>query len=129
MNELNYLKFGRGRLRLCVAVIVLALFCIVLTEVGFAQSMGTIRGTAVDQGTGEPMIGANVVVQGTTFGAATDRDGNYVVNVPPGNYQVKSLRSKTIQALSCKDGLRMLRNMVTRQAISEETEPETGLTS
>ncbi len=40
---------------------------------------GKIRGTVVDESTGEPIIGANVVLQGTSRGAATDLDGFFVV--------------------------------------------------
>lgn len=36
----------------------------------------------VKDGTGEPVIGANVVVQGTTTGTVTDFDGNFVLDVP-----------------------------------------------
>lgn len=40
-----------------------------------------IKGVVTD-GTGEPVIGANVVVQGTTTGTITDFDGNFVLDVP-----------------------------------------------
>ena len=42
----------------------------------FAQT-GTIRGKITDKATGEPMIGASVVVKGTTIGASTNIDGVY----------------------------------------------------
>ena len=37
-----------------------------------------VTGVVVD-GTGEPVIGANVVVKGTTNGTITDFDGNYTI--------------------------------------------------
>ncbi|MGL4332676.1 MAG: SusC/RagA family TonB-linked outer membrane protein [Bacteroidales bacterium] len=40
-----------------------------------------IKGVVTD-GTGEPVIGANVVVQGTTTGTITDFDGNFTLDVP-----------------------------------------------
>ena len=40
----------------------------------FAQTK-TVTGTIVDE-FGEPIIGANVLVKGTTNGAVTDIDGN-----------------------------------------------------
>lgn len=46
-----------------------------------------IKGVVTD-GTGEPVIGANVVVQGTTTGTITDFDGNFVLDVP-NNAQLK----------------------------------------
>lgn len=41
----------------------------------------TITGKVFDV-TGEPIIGANVVVKGTTNGTITDLDGNFTLNVP-----------------------------------------------
>jgi len=59
-----------------------------LTQFAFAQ-YGKISGKVVDKETKEPLIGASVVIQGTTLGAATDINGNYVIlNVPAGVYTV-----------------------------------------
>src|SRR5699024_11084267 len=50
---------------------------------------GKIAGTVVDAETGEPVIGANVAITGTTRGASTDLDGNYTIrNVAPGTYSI-----------------------------------------
>ncbi|GIV57180.1 MAG: outer membrane protein [Rhodothermaceae bacterium] len=52
-----------------------------------AQQTGKITGVVVDAGTGETLIGANVVLDGTTTGATTDLDGRYTIErVPPGTY-------------------------------------------
>jgi len=46
---------------------------------------GTIRGKIIDASTGEPLIGANVFITGTTLGTITDFDGNYsLANLDPG---------------------------------------------
>lgn len=42
----------------------------------------TITGTVKDNSTNEPLIGATVLVDGTTIGTATDIDGNYTLSVP-----------------------------------------------
>lgn len=42
-----------------------------------------IQGKVVDE-TGEPIIGANVVEEGTTNGVITDLDGNYTLMAPAG---------------------------------------------
>jgi TonB-dependent starch-binding outer membrane protein SusC len=47
-----------------------------------AMAQQTVRGTVTDSGTGETLVGATVMVQGTTTGAVTDIDGNYSINVP-----------------------------------------------
>jgi outer membrane receptor for ferrienterochelin and colicin len=52
---------------------------------------GKIRGKVVDKGTGEPLVGANVVVVGTSMGAATNIAGEFIIlNVPPGTYTMRS---------------------------------------
>ena len=48
---------------------------------------GTIKGSIVDSKTKEPLIGASVVIEGTSKGAAADLDGNYIIpGVAPGTY-------------------------------------------
>ena len=55
----------------------------------FAGTTGKIAGTVKDKNTGEPLIGANVVLEGTSMGASTDVDGYFVIiNVPPGTYNL-----------------------------------------
>lgn len=56
----------------------------------FAQTnTGIIKGHVVDESTKEPLIGVNVILVDTPFGAATDADGNYSIpNLPIGTYRV-----------------------------------------
>ena len=52
----------------------------------YAQT-GTIRGVVTDAGTGDPLIGVNVGLLGTSIGAPTGIDGDYRINrVPAGTY-------------------------------------------
>ena len=52
---------------------------------------GKMRGIVVDVDTGEPLLGANVTLQGTNMGAATDLEGSYIIlAVPPGVYTVRA---------------------------------------
>ena len=53
----------------------------VFTSFVFAQS--TIEGTVSDE-SGNPLVGANVIVEGTSFGAATGVNGDYTINVSAG---------------------------------------------
>lgn len=41
-----------------------------------------VSGTVVDETTGDPLPGVNIVIQDTDFGTATDLDGNYSLEVP-----------------------------------------------
>ena len=50
---------------------------------GWAQQAVTVKGTVKDA-ENNPVIGATVVVKGTTVGTTTDIDGNYTINVNPG---------------------------------------------
>ncbi|MEZ4700784.1 MAG: TonB-dependent receptor [Rhodothermales bacterium] len=55
-----------------------------------ALAQGSIRGTVIDAGSKEPLVGVNVIVVGTTLGAASDLDGGYVIpNLRPGEYSVR----------------------------------------
>ena len=49
----------------------------------WAQQAGTVKGTVKDADN-NPVIGATVVVKGTTQGTTTDIDGNYTIHVAPG---------------------------------------------
>ena len=56
----------------------------------YSQS-GKISGKVIDGNTGEALPFVNVMIEGTTQGAATDLDGNYfIINLPPGTYSVKA---------------------------------------
>lgn len=53
----------------------------------YSGTTGKIAGTVVDQGNSEPLIGVNVIIEGTLQGATTDIDGNYIIlNIAPGIY-------------------------------------------
>jgi hypothetical protein len=79
MEETMFRKF------LSTTIIVLLFAMVTL-----AQS-GKISGTIVDRETNQPLIGANVLVVGTSLGAATDVNGNYnIFNIPPGTYSLKA---------------------------------------
>lgn len=62
---------------------------LILLIAGFANA-GTIKGTVTDSTSSELLRGANVVIEGTSLGAATDLEGRYVIpRVPPGQYTLK----------------------------------------
>lgn len=56
----------------------------------FAGTTGKITGKVVDKQTGEPLFGVNVILMGSTLGAATDIEGDYVIlNIQPGVHTVR----------------------------------------
>ncbi|MEZ4984711.1 MAG: SusC/RagA family TonB-linked outer membrane protein [Saprospiraceae bacterium] len=56
---------------------------LVLFAVGFAIAQRTVTGTVTDDG-GEALIGASILVKGTSSGTVTDIDGTYSITVPDG---------------------------------------------
>ncbi|MEL6122703.1 MAG: carboxypeptidase-like regulatory domain-containing protein, partial [Bacteroidota bacterium] len=59
------------------------LFCAVVLSVSALMAQRTVTGTVMDQ-LGEPLIGANILAQGTTAGTITDIDGTFSLDVPEG---------------------------------------------
>jgi len=67
------------------------LFIALLPYMAFAGTVGKIKGKVTDLTSDEPLIGANVLVIGTSFGAATDVNGDYTIqNLEAGVYQVRA---------------------------------------
>ena len=55
----------------------------------FADDNG-ITGKVIDVNTGQALSGANVSIEGTKFGAATNTDGEFLIkNIPPGTYNLR----------------------------------------
>lgn len=72
-------------------LLIVFLLCFLVPVAVFAGTTGKISGRIIDKGTGEPLAGANVVIVGTTMGAAADLDGYYfIINIPPGKYDVRA---------------------------------------
>ncbi|MEW6508017.1 MAG: TonB-dependent receptor [Bacteroidota bacterium] len=68
--------------------LLLLAICPVLLNAG---TKGRIKGKVVDLQTGEALIGANVIVLGTTTGAATDANGEFLLqNLDPGVYTIRA---------------------------------------
>ncbi len=55
-----------------------------------AGTTGKIVGTVIDRSTKEPLIGADVLLVGTSVGSMTDMHGNFmIINIQPGIYSVR----------------------------------------
>lgn len=78
------------------------------TEVTITQQKKAINGVVFDGGLNEPLIGANVVVKGTTNGTVTDLDGKFTLEAAPNDILVissigfKSLEIKASDAAKGK---------------------------
>ena len=74
-------------MRLTISLIILCLSSLFAS----AQTNDILSGTVVDE-KGEPLIGATVMVKGTSIGTSTDIDGKYSIKAP-GNKKVTLLIS------------------------------------
>ncbi len=98
----NYYNLCRLK-KLSLLLIHLFFSCVVLAQTG------TITGTVTDTKYKEPLIGATLIIEGTTVGAITDIDGNFrIENMKPGTYNVSasyvSYQSQTVQDVVVKAG-------------------------
>ena len=72
---------------LCIVITLLS----VLTVTGLAQTTGKISGVVTNTTTGEPLLGVNITVEGTSMGAVTDINGEYyIINMPLGTYRLRA---------------------------------------
>ena len=66
------------------------LIFIIATQFTFGAT-GSIQGKVTGAASGEPLFGANIFLEGTSIGAATDIDGTYYIsNVPTGSYTLRA---------------------------------------
>jgi TonB-dependent SusC/RagA subfamily outer membrane receptor len=74
------MKIGRKHLLIIVGM------AVIVTRVALAQT-GSIKGLVLDDQTGGPIPGANVFLEKTAYGTASDAGGNYlIIRIPPGSY-------------------------------------------
>ncbi len=67
-----------------------ALIFLLITTAWARENYGSLKGKVIDYKSGEPLIGANIMLAGTVFGAATDLDGNYYIyDILPGVYDIQ----------------------------------------
>jgi TonB-linked SusC/RagA family outer membrane protein len=85
------LRAARGSILLvCLAATILSLLG---AQDLRAQGSTAIQGRVLDARSGQGVVGASVIVQGTTLGAVTGEDGRFRIgNVPPGTHTIVARR-------------------------------------
>jgi TonB-dependent receptor len=96
---------SKDKIQTLLAFIFLALMALP----ALAQTNGKILGKVIDKKTGEELIGVTIVIEGTSFGGATDYEGNFIIgNVKPGLYNLiasyVSYSKKTLKGIEVKSG-------------------------
>ncbi|MEM1042376.1 MAG: carboxypeptidase-like regulatory domain-containing protein [Bacteroidota bacterium] len=87
---------------------ILLLFLLSSTVALAQHPMGKLSGRIVDD-LGDPLPGANVIIEGTRLGASADDDGNYfVIGIPAGTYDVTAsfvgFEHHTVEAIQISSG-------------------------
>jgi TonB-dependent receptor len=88
--------------------ITIFLSVLLIQSISYAQQPGSISGKITDKSNNEELIGANVIVVGTTIGASTDLDGKFnIKGLQPGKYSIKvsyiSYQSVTVENIDVKE--------------------------
>jgi iron complex outermembrane recepter protein len=69
----------------------LILSLILLLPLALFAQRGTIVGKVTDSDNGDELVGANVLIKGTSIGAASGMNGTYkIAKVPPGSYTLRA---------------------------------------
>ena len=72
----------------CLKLTLMVVIVLSLSFSVFAQN-SIISGKVTDSNSGEELIGTNIIIQGTSMGAATGMNGLYkIMNVPAGSYKL-----------------------------------------
>lgn len=72
-------KFIGGKMRI-LAIVLFALVILIMflsAEMAWSQSTGNITGRTLNAETGRALIGAHVILEGTSYGTATSQNGTY----------------------------------------------------
>ena len=78
-------------------------FLIVLSVISVMAQQRTITGNVTDSEDGTSLIGANVVISGTTSGTVTDADGHFSIQASPGDVLVFSYVGYLAQEVEVAD--------------------------
>src|SRR3990172_2965014 len=71
------------------AAVILAFVALLATNVMAQLTTSKVEGTVRDKDTGQPLVGAQVLIEGTRLGNVTNSDGYYfILNVPPGQRDI-----------------------------------------
>ncbi len=89
-NQINYSAVSKifiERKKIFVGLTAVFIFCLFTCGTVLSQqTYYTVKGQVIDINTKAPLPGASVFAQNTTFGVATDAEGNFTIKLPTGGY-------------------------------------------
>ena len=72
--------------------LIIILLLVLASSPLIAGNTGKIAGRVIDKSTGEPLAGANILIEDSQLGASTDEDGYFFfINLPPGKYTLVAM--------------------------------------
>ena len=85
----HHMKKNSAIKKIFVSIFLLAISFLFTSNSIFCQeSYYTVKGKVIDKTTRSPLQGASVFAQNTTFGEATNSDGNFIIKLPNGGYSL-----------------------------------------
>jgi len=97
-------------LKVRLRAVLLGVGLLLMTGLGsLTAADGSVSGKVLDQNNNEALVGANILIDGTPFGAATDLDGSFRIgSVPAGTYSLRvtyiGYETKLITDVQVRDG-------------------------
>jgi len=94
----------------------------------FGAVTGKISGRVADAASNQPLAGANILVEGTTMGAASLPSGEYfILNVPPGTYTLRArmigYRQMVVEEVMVRADFTTEINFRLEETVAAELEP------
>jgi len=84
------MSIGTFRLRTSLVCALIAAAFSLTSPSLYAAGSGTLKGKVLDKLTGDPLIGANIIVVGTSLGAPSNIDGEFIIHdMPSGERTLK----------------------------------------
>ncbi len=115
---------------------IIVFILLIFHVVAFAQT-GKIVGYVLDKRTDNPLPGANIFIEGTSLGSASDINGFYIIsNVPPGTYTInamyigyekKSFELQVLAAQKVERDIKMNAEVVKGQEVTVTAQAEAQL--
>jgi outer membrane receptor for ferrienterochelin and colicin len=83
-----FIDFKKSAIKTLLISLLGFLLILLFNDISIAAT-GTIEGMVVDKKTGETLVGATIIIEGTTVGAVTDFDGHFIIaGIKPGTYNI-----------------------------------------
>ena len=106
--------------------LIIAVLCM-MVQLGFAQAL-TVTGVVTSKDDGQPVIGASILVKGTTTGTITDFDGNYTISAQKGQTLVISYVGMKTQEIVVKNAMQNIVLVTDAEVLEEVVVTAMGVT-